>query len=303
MRRLIQILIGFIAAMLAAAVVEVLFAQPPTQWIGRLHGSAAPDELMSLGELVLKAATHSAIFSALFALIIIVIGEWQQLREWTYYTTTGIILALGGFLAQYASEHASQPTILNNYGLIAFMTVGAAGGLMYWIVAGRNAGRRRRRARINVAADDNNRADGSTDAGAERARTKDDEKADSKPPEPEETAEGDHFRLRDGELADSADDRDKKPEASENLSGSQSAPPEEAASEPAPDEAGAKQTPDEADPKPGKAPEAESNEATGTAKTRPMTSVPITEIKPATPRIEVAPRRAPEKNDKDPSGS
>jgi hypothetical protein len=144
-----RILFGFVAAMLAAAVSEVLFALPLSE-LFTMDEAARIDRLIEMGGLVLSAATHSAIFSAGFAPFAILIAEWQRLCHWTYYVFIGVLIALGGFLVQYASENALDPTILNNYALIAFITTGAVGGLVYWVFSGHNAGRRRPPARIQV---------------------------------------------------------------------------------------------------------------------------------------------------------
>jgi hypothetical protein len=145
-----RILFGFVAAMLAAAVSEVLFALPLSELFTMDDEAARIDRLIEMGGLVLSAATHSAIFSAGFAPFAILIAEWQRLCHWSYYVFIGVLIALGGFLAQYASENALNPTVLNNYALIAFITTGAVGGLVYWVFSGHNAGRRRPPARIQV---------------------------------------------------------------------------------------------------------------------------------------------------------
>lgn len=134
MRTFFRALIGFVLAMLAAAVTQVMFAFPP------MAAGDVPGWAMQAGVWALAAATHIAIFSFLFAFVAIAIAEWLGWRAWTYYVLTGIAIALGGFLAQYAAENASQPTIFNNYALTAFITAGGIGGLVYWLVAGRGAG-------------------------------------------------------------------------------------------------------------------------------------------------------------------
>jgi hypothetical protein len=55
----------------------------------------------------------------------------------------GLLIAVGGFFAVSFFEVEGQPTIVNNYALWAFLTVGVFGGLAYWLVAGRRAGGRR----------------------------------------------------------------------------------------------------------------------------------------------------------------
>lgn len=178
MRRLLRTLFGFVAAMLAFAVSQVLFVLPLSELVA-MDQTARAERVIEMGVLVFRAATHSAIFSAGFALIAILVAEWQHLRDWTYYATIGMIVSLGGFLAQYASENATQPTILNNYALIAFMTSGAVGGLVYWMFAGRHAGRRRPPARLRVA-DTEAAGESAPTAAAKRAETPDDRAASAR---------------------------------------------------------------------------------------------------------------------------
>ncbi|MCB1511785.1 MAG: hypothetical protein KDJ36_12860 [Hyphomicrobiaceae bacterium] len=141
LRTLFKVLIGFVLACLTAALVQVLYVSPPTQL-----ASAPSNELASLAEhtltLVLSVATHFALFSLAFALIAAGIAEWLGVRSLGYWLTIGVGIALLGFFAQYSSEVAGQPTILNNYALQSFMTAGFFGGFVYWLIAGKRAGAR-----------------------------------------------------------------------------------------------------------------------------------------------------------------
>lgn len=148
MRTLFRVLTGFIFATLAAAVTQVLFAFPPTA-----TGDAAA-WAQQAGMWALAAATHIAIFSFLFAFLAIAIAEWQGVGAWAYYVLTGMAIAIGGFFAQYATENASQPTIFNNYALVAFISAGSIGGFVYWLIAGRRAAAGRGDAKIAVGDDD-----------------------------------------------------------------------------------------------------------------------------------------------------
>jgi hypothetical protein len=130
----IRILIGFAIACLAAAAVLVSFVMTTDLVTDDL------DKLGSVGMLVLLAATHTALFSAPFAVIGAVVGEWQAIRGWAYYGLAGLAIAIAGFIAQYSSEAAGQPTIVNSYALAAFLTSGVVGGLIYWLLSGRYAG-------------------------------------------------------------------------------------------------------------------------------------------------------------------
>ncbi len=137
-----RILIGFAIACLVAGAVTTAFIVTPTD-VAALSPDVRPEQLGYAGLLSLYAATHSAIFAFPFALIAIALAEWLCVRSWIYYTIVGILIALGGFAAVSYFEVEGQPTIINNYALRTFLTVGVFGGLAYWLVAGRRAGGRR----------------------------------------------------------------------------------------------------------------------------------------------------------------
>ncbi|MGQ0671627.1 MAG: hypothetical protein ACT4N2_01935 [Hyphomicrobium sp.] len=126
---LVRVLFGFLVACVAGGFVQAVFAMAPD---GLPPGPA-------MGELVLLTATHFAVFSAPFALVVAAVGEWQSIRNWAYYAAGGIAVAIAGFFAQYSSESVG-PTILNDYAARAFLTPGFVGGFVYWILAGRQAG-------------------------------------------------------------------------------------------------------------------------------------------------------------------
>jgi hypothetical protein len=139
---LLRVLFGFIVACLIAGVVTVAFVVTPAD-IANLPPEAQPERLGNAGILALLAATHSAIFAFPFAIIAIGIAELSHVRSRIYYALVGIAIALGGFAAAYLNEVSGQPSILNGYALAAYLAVGVAGGLTYWLVAGRRAGGKR----------------------------------------------------------------------------------------------------------------------------------------------------------------
>jgi hypothetical protein len=142
MLRVIRVLFGFAVACLVAGAVTVAFIVTPAD-LAALAPEARADRLSHAGLLALFAATQSAIFSFAFALILIAIAEWYAVRSWIYYALCGVAIAVGGFAALHSQEAAGYPTILNDYALRAYLTVGLLGGLAYWLVAGRGAGGRR----------------------------------------------------------------------------------------------------------------------------------------------------------------
>lgn len=148
---LLRVLIGFVLACIVFGLTLVLFERPPVG-LTSLGADERSAKLFELGNLALLAGTHSAIFAAPFTLIIAGIGEWQRARSVAYYIAAAMVIALLGFYAQYASEVAGQPTVMNNYALGAFLASGLASGLAYWVSAGRYAGRRTQRTHSTAAA-------------------------------------------------------------------------------------------------------------------------------------------------------
>jgi hypothetical protein len=132
-----RVIFGWALASLAAGLITVLFVD-----IDILAGPAdgLPKTVGATIDLALLAATHIAIFSAIFVLITAAIGEWFSLHKVSFYLLAGVVIALFGFIAQYMSEVAGQPTIFNNYAVKAFLTAGFFGGFVYWLGAGQFAG-------------------------------------------------------------------------------------------------------------------------------------------------------------------
>jgi len=139
LRSLLRVLAGFILACVVAALVSSLFIDTPADLARMPTGEFAEKSAGGL-EHVLLVATHYAIFSAAFALIVAGLAEWLSLRKAAYAIGAGMLIALLGFTAQYWSEFADQPTIFNNYALSTFLASGFFAGLAYWTVAGRYAG-------------------------------------------------------------------------------------------------------------------------------------------------------------------
>ena len=130
-----RVLVGFMLACLVGAVIQLAFATPNDVL------TDDTDRLSWAGEHALLIATHSAVFSAPFALVAAAIGEWQSIRSWVYYALSGIAIAIAGFIALYSGETTSGAnSIVNNYALAAYLCAGLAGGIAYWLISGRMAG-------------------------------------------------------------------------------------------------------------------------------------------------------------------
>ena len=135
----VRILLGFLFACLAAGIVQLLFVHG----FADLAGVSADEAKARFSEalvMVLAIATHSAIFSAPFAFVAAAVGEWLQLRSAWFYIFAAAAIAGFGFYAEFQSESARAPTILNTYAGIAYATTGIVAGWVYWYVAGQFAG-------------------------------------------------------------------------------------------------------------------------------------------------------------------
>jgi hypothetical protein len=137
-----RVLIGFLIACIAAALTSLLFVVTPVELIGWLSVDDGGERFARFGLLWLAATTQSVIFSALFALLAVVIAEWLGQRGWVYYVNSGVLIAVLGFLAQWASEPTGQnwSVVNSSYPLVAFLATGFVGGFVYWMWAGRFAG-------------------------------------------------------------------------------------------------------------------------------------------------------------------
>lgn len=132
----LRIVLGFVLACLAAGLVQALFVITPVEIAGDFG-----ERIGAAGMLALIAATQAALFSIPFAALAIAIVECQGIRAPLAYAAVGAAIGASGFLVQAAGE-AGGVTILNTYALAAYLAAGVAGGLVYWAVSGRRAGRR-----------------------------------------------------------------------------------------------------------------------------------------------------------------
>lgn len=136
---LLRVLAGFVLACIVAGIVATLYVRTPAE-IAAVPASEFSTRAGDALTIALSVATQAAIFSVAFALIAAGISEWLGLRNVLYWLAAGMGIALLGFFAQYASESPDQPTIFNSYALVAYVTAGFFGGLVYWLTAGRYAG-------------------------------------------------------------------------------------------------------------------------------------------------------------------
>ena len=133
----VRIVLGFLAACLAAGFIQVLFAVTPAELVvaGEARWSAALNW-------ALLSSAHIAVFAAPFALISIIISEWLGIRSFSYHTIIAMGIAVAGFGLIMMMEAPSEASIVNSYAMAAYLTSGFIAGFVYWLLSGRLALRR-----------------------------------------------------------------------------------------------------------------------------------------------------------------
>ena len=135
--RIIMVPLGFLIAALVAGF--VLFTLGLEQITHAMHGAAAGvDTAQSVIDLAWLGTVIASGATILPALAVVIIGEVARIRSWLYYLIGGgLALAAIPLMAQLGPGEATvlAPTMV----WTVFATAGFAGGLAYWLVAGRNA--------------------------------------------------------------------------------------------------------------------------------------------------------------------
>ena len=136
--RLILLPIAFLIAVAVAGFILVtLGLEHITQ---AMHGRSddGTEVVATFIDLFWKGSLLLTGLSLLPALIVIIIGEVVRIRSWLYYMIGGgVALACMPLLA-----HAGQIDEISRLPAIVwqvFATAGFAGGLVYWLIAGRRA--------------------------------------------------------------------------------------------------------------------------------------------------------------------
>jgi hypothetical protein len=153
--RLILIVVGFVAAALAASAAMHLFILPTLGF-----------ETVEAGPIVAGSVLFSIPFVALFvayfaltpALVVVAIAEIWSVRGWLYYALSGgaiglaIALLFGSRAAERLTDSGPQPrgaaggTIFETNLLAVLIGSGIVGGVVYWLIAGGTSGSWRSRA-------------------------------------------------------------------------------------------------------------------------------------------------------------
>jgi len=137
--RIIVIFFALIAAIVAAGVALAIGVVAP-DWAGV---DSDPFERISFFIVSFFATSFVGAVAFLPALIVIVIAEAVRLRNFLYYGVGGALVGLASYYGSDISVRLENTTDVAPVGnaLQLAAAAGIIGGLVYWVIAGRNAGR------------------------------------------------------------------------------------------------------------------------------------------------------------------
>jgi phosphotransferase system glucose/maltose/N-acetylglucosamine-specific IIC component len=137
--RIIVIFFALIAAIVAAGVALAIGVVAP-DWAGV---DSDPFERISFFIVSFFATSFVGAVAFLPALVVIVIAEAARLRNFLYYGVGGALVGLASYYGSDISVRLENTTDVAPVGnaLQLAAAAGIIGGLVYWVIAGRNAGR------------------------------------------------------------------------------------------------------------------------------------------------------------------
>lgn len=137
--RIIVILLALVVAIVAAGVTLAIAIVAP-DWAGV---DADPVERLTFFIVSFFATSFVGAVAFLPALVVIVVAEAARLRNFLYYGVGGALVGLASYYGSDISLRLENTTdvapVANALQIAA--AAGIIGGLVYWLIAGRNAGR------------------------------------------------------------------------------------------------------------------------------------------------------------------
>lgn len=137
--RIIVILLALVVAIVAAGVTLAIAIVAP-DWAGV---DADPVERLTFFIVSFFATSFVGAVAFLPALVVIVVAEAARLRNFLYYGVGGALVGLASYYESDISLRLENTTdvapVANALQIAA--AAGIIGGLVYWLIAGRNAGR------------------------------------------------------------------------------------------------------------------------------------------------------------------
>ena len=137
--RIIMILVALILAIMAAGITLAIGIIAP-DWAGI---DSDPVERLSFFIVSFFATSFVGAVAILPAALLVVISEAARLRSFLFYGVGGALVGLASYYGSDISVRLENttdvPPVANALQLAA--AAGIIGGLVYWLIAGRNAGR------------------------------------------------------------------------------------------------------------------------------------------------------------------
>ena len=137
--RIIVIFFALFLAIIAAGITLAIGIIAP-DWSGV---DSDPFERVSFFIVSFFATSFVGTVAMLPALVVIIIAEAARLRNFLYYGVGGALVGLASYFGSDISVRLENTTDVTPVGhtLQLAAAAGIIGGLVYWVVAGRNAGR------------------------------------------------------------------------------------------------------------------------------------------------------------------
>jgi hypothetical protein len=137
--RIIVIFFALMVAIVAAGIALAIGIVAP-DWAGV---DSDPFERVSFFIVSFFATSFVGAVAFLPAMVVIVIAEAARLRNFLYYGVGGALVALASYYGSDISMRLENTTDVTPVGnaLQLAAAAGIIGGLVYWLIAGRNAGR------------------------------------------------------------------------------------------------------------------------------------------------------------------
>jgi hypothetical protein len=141
--RIIVIIFGLLVAILIAGITLAVGIVAP-DWAG---ADSDPFERVTFFVVSFFATSYVGAVAILPAAVVIAISEAARMRSFIYYGVGGALVALASYYGSDISVQLENTTDVTPVGnaLQLAAAAGILGGLTYWLIAGRNAGRRRER--------------------------------------------------------------------------------------------------------------------------------------------------------------
>jgi phosphotransferase system glucose/maltose/N-acetylglucosamine-specific IIC component len=137
--RIIVIFIALMVAIMIAGITLAIGIVSP-DWSGV---DSDPFERVNFFIVSFFATSFAGAVAILPALVVIVVAEAARMRSFLYYGLGGALVGLASYYGSDVSERLDNTTdvVPVGHSLQLAAAAGIIGGIAYWLIAGRNAGR------------------------------------------------------------------------------------------------------------------------------------------------------------------